>query len=93
MKATCLLLLAGASVFISVSESKSQSENQVCWEMSAPMKELTPFVLILLNKCTGGSWILTRTTTSAPTSTSSGNFSYRWVALEGGGSQAGSSDR
>ena len=81
-----MLLITSSQV--SAQQPKSQSEKQACWEMSTPMKELVPFVLILLNKCTGSSWILTRITNSEPNSTTSGSFSYRWVPLDGSGGEA-----
>ena len=81
-------ILAGASSQASAQQSKPSSENTACWEMSAPMKELTPFVLILLNKCTGRSWNLTRITIDEPTATVTGHYAYRWVPLDGDVSQA-----
>ena len=84
--ASAMLLFTGSQV--SAQQPRTQSENQACWEMSTPMKELVPFVVILLNKCTGNSWILTRITNSAPSWTASGSFSYRWVPLDGSGGEA-----
>jgi hypothetical protein len=81
-------ILAGASSQVSAQQSKPSSEKTACWEMSAPMKELTPFVLILLDKCTGRSWNLTRFTVSEPTAAVSGHYAYRWVPLDGDVSQA-----
>ena len=81
-------ILAGASSHVSAQQPKPSSENADCWQMSAPMKEMTPFVLILLNKCTGSSWNLTRITISDPTAAASGNYAYRWVPLDGNVSQA-----
>ena len=81
-------ILSGASSQVWAQQPKPSSENTACWEMSAPMKELTPFVLILLNKCTGSSWNLTRITISEPTATASGHYAYRWVPLDSGVSQA-----
>ena len=81
-------ILSGASSQVSAQQPKPSSENTACWEMSAPMKELTPFVLILLNKCTGRSWNLTRITISEPTAAVSGHYSYQWVPLDGDVGQA-----
>jgi hypothetical protein len=81
-------ILSGANAQVSAQQPKPSSENTACWEMSAPMKELTPFVLILLNKCTGSSWNLTRITISEPTAAASGHYAYRWVPLDSGVSQA-----
>jgi len=44
-------MLLCASLETSAQQSKNQAPNQACWEMSVPIKELNPFVLILLNKC------------------------------------------
>lgn len=81
-------ILSGASSQVSAQQPKPSSENTACWEMSTPVKELTPFVLILLNKCTGRSWNLTRTTISEPTAAVSGHYAYRWVPLDGDVSQS-----
>ena len=81
-------ILSGASSQVSAQQPKPSSENTACWEMSAPMKELAPFVLILLNKCTGSSWNLTRITISEPTAAVSGHYSYQWVPLDGDVGQA-----
>jgi hypothetical protein len=81
------VILSGASSQVLAQQPRPSSESTACWEMSAPMKELTPFVLILLNKCTGRSWNLTRITISEPTAAAAGHYAYRWVSLDGDVSQ------
>jgi hypothetical protein len=81
-------ILVGAGSHVLAQQPQPSSENTACWQMSPLMKEMTPFVLILFNKCTGSSWNLTRITISEPTAAASGNYAYRWVPLDGNTNQA-----
>jgi hypothetical protein len=49
-----------------------------CWEITNPATNVEPYAPILLNKCTGKAWLLSRSDTQEATSSSRGTFAYRW---------------
>lgn len=53
-------------------------ERGPCWEIIAPTQNISPFASMLLDRCTGKSWLMVRERISGSKPAS---FSYRWAPL------------
>lgn len=80
--------LAALSLVCAVSPALAQSEpkppappqasNPECLQLSQPAEGTTPNTPLLLNKCTGSTWMLVRVPLPAPST----NTAYRWLPLQ-----------
>ncbi len=52
-----------------------------CYEISQPQKGDMPFGPILLNRCTGLTWVLVKASMTDVHGKDTGNFVYRWSPL------------
>jgi hypothetical protein len=52
-----------------------------CFDFVSPQQGVTPGSVLKINRCTGESWMLTRTRLSEPKPNSPGTYAYRWVPL------------
>jgi hypothetical protein len=53
----------------------------LCWEIYAGNKETAPYSALLLNKCDGSSWVLTKTAIADKQGKSTGSWIWRWSPL------------
>jgi hypothetical protein len=74
LQIAALALPAGAAV---AQEGKSSA----CFDFVSPQQGVTPGSVLKINRCTGESWMLTRTRLSEPKPNSPGTYAYRWVPL------------
>lgn len=57
-------------------------QRTACFDVIAASSEIAPAGAILLNRCNGQSWVLTRTY-QAPAKGNPAYFAYRWTAIAG----------
>ena len=76
---TLLLALA-----IGQASAQERAQHGSCFDVVAAPSETQPAGAILLNRCSGQTWILVRTY-QAPAKGSPGHFVYRWSALASDG--------
>lgn len=53
-------------------------ERGSCWEIVIPAQNISPFATMLLDRCTGKTWLMVRERISGSKPSS---FSYRWAPL------------
>jgi hypothetical protein len=53
----------------------------VCWEVLSPAQGVSPNSFLKVNKCTGETWILTRTRLSDAEATAPATYTFRWRSL------------
>jgi hypothetical protein len=53
----------------------------VCWEILSPAQGVSPHSLLKVNKCTGETWILTRTRLSDAKASALASYTFRWRPL------------
>jgi hypothetical protein len=49
-----------------------------CWEVVTPMRGTDSPTMVMLNRCTGDSWLLAKVSVREATPTTTGAFVYRW---------------
>jgi hypothetical protein len=49
-----------------------------CWEIVAPVAGTDPPTMVMLNRCTGDTWLLAKEVTRAARPTAPGTYVYRW---------------
>jgi hypothetical protein len=53
----------------------------ICWEILSPAQGVSPHSVLKVNKCTGETWILTRTRLSDSKGTAPASYTFRWRPL------------
>jgi len=56
-----------------------------CWEIVAPMRGADPPTMVMLNRCTGDTWLLAKVSTREATATAPGSYVYRWRPISKAG--------
>ena len=51
---------------------------QPCWEIVAPVAGTDPPAMVMLNRCTGDTWLLAKEVTRGTQPTAPGAYVYRW---------------
>jgi hypothetical protein len=51
---------------------------QPCWEIVAPVAGTDPPAMVMLNRCTGDTWLLAKEVTREAQPTAPGTYVYRW---------------
>jgi hypothetical protein len=59
-----------------------------CWEVLSPAQGVSPSSVLKVNKCTGETWILTRTRLSDAKATVPATYTFRWRPLLQGEEEA-----
>jgi hypothetical protein len=49
-----------------------------CWAIAAPVPGAEPPAMVMMNKCTGETWLLAKTVTREPKPNVVGAYVYRW---------------
>ena len=49
-----------------------------CWEIVAPVRGTEPPAMVMMNKCTGDTWLLAKVLTHEPKPNVMGAYVYRW---------------
>lgn len=49
-----------------------------CWEIVAPVRGTEPPTMVMMNKCTGETWLLAKVLTREPQPNVMGTYVYRW---------------
>lgn len=52
-----------------------------CWEITSPAQQVTPQSLVLLNRCSGQTWILEKIFFVDKQDHQTGEFTYRWAPI------------
>ena len=61
--------------------AEESTTKEPCWEIYPGGKEVAPFSALLLNKCDGGSYLLTRVGPTDKQGKSNGSWIWRWSPL------------
>jgi hypothetical protein len=66
---------------IGVARAQDGRSPGACFDFVSPQQGVTPGSVLKVNRCTGESWMLTRTRLSEAKPGSPGSYAYRWVPL------------
>jgi hypothetical protein len=66
---------------IGAAVAQDNRSSGACFDFVSPQQGITPGSVLKVNKCTGESWMLTRTRLSEAKTNSPGTYAYRWVPL------------
>jgi hypothetical protein len=57
------------------------AQSTICWEITTPAQGVVPEALILLNKCEGKTWIMTRVYLVDKQGKRTGGWVFRWSPI------------
>ena len=57
------------------------AQSSACWEMVAPPNGVEPEALVLLNKCEGKTWLMTRVFLIDKQGKRTGSWTFRWSPI------------
>jgi hypothetical protein len=57
------------------------AQSTTCWEITTPAQGITPEALVLLNKCDGKTWIMTRVYFVDKQGKRTGGWAFRWSPI------------
>jgi hypothetical protein len=75
--------LLGAIFVCSVlhSATAEESPKEACWEIVSGTKDAAPYTALLLNKCTGNTWLLIRTGLADKQGKPTDSWIWRWSPI------------
>jgi hypothetical protein len=78
-----VLLLAYLAPAVGQDQTKTDlnSVTGPCWEIANPAQDMTPQNLVLLNRCSGQTWIMEKIFFVDKQGRQTGEFTYRWAPI------------